>query len=1146
MPPAQFKNRSSFLIMTPVAMDLTQENIREYQVCHTFDRDFINCLNRLHRQYGDDVFEVLGIANRNLDIARFSEEFFSKASANVADVSVDDNANVSEKNISHYESESTKALQKLNSLATMYLWVKKCFSKKDADTALERFLSGDIFINDMTKFNFPYSYYQETPILIRVNKGLPKFLSMRKLFEAYKHKVIILPDREVIEFKDLWKDVDDFQFYTYTPKKSGVGFRYLTRNGDISNNPLKENVKKKMFFEIWDGDRGWVELYRILRHKRHNRMVAYQTSKGDFSIVTEDHPVVLEDNVTTKLARDLQIGDVIKEQSQYSPDSFEKESVHVPTDLAYLVGFLLGDGNISRSQFYYAGSELDEDSLIIKMDKLRNIFYIYQKDIKEHKIYRVIKNTFSDIDITLVKPSAKRYNSLSKKPLSKKPSRLAFNSRALMSLYLKYFDLDQDVNSWLKSIPSNIMSWTKCAQQSFVAGLIDSEGTIAKTNSCNLRCASYNIISILSEVLTNLGIKHNKRLAAASGDKKLKEIGFDFLFGIQFMPDSEIFQFSEKYTKKFESYSNLIENYHPQMGNKKGISNSVVKKYVSVENPKIITYHKEDLLEWVYDVTTSSSTFYSNGMRQHNCFSFDLRNLIYEGMSFFSGGFKILPPKRSESYIALMIQSIAFISNQIAGACSFPDFFLIYDHFLRKEYGNKYYENPEHRVKIKNQFQNFIYSVNFPFRGQGQSPFVNLSVMDKGFMGALFSKEGINGQDYVFPDNTKADIESTIELSKFFFEYYTEINSKEGIFTFPVMTLAISKDDKGDFVDPEFVEWVSKENSEKCLGNMYTGVATSYSSCCRLKLDLAKSASLGYTNSFGVGGLSIGSHRCAGINLPRLALLEEKNPGAFEEIMDSLYKILYSHRQLLKHNIQTGTLPLYTTGWINLKRQYSTIGFLGLHEYFLNKGLNIAEESTMLAGVNLLKKIEDKLILWQEKDGDIWNCEQIPGESQCVKLCQLDTLLGYNPNEFLLYSNQYLPLWEESSIYDRFKLQGKFDSHTTGGAILHINVQDNKPLSPVQFKALLEQARTSGTVYFAINLAFSECEEQHYSIGQQETCPVCKKKIVNQYTRVVGYLSKVSAWNKTRRTHDYPKRHFYTNGKLAALKGNPEEKVTEA
>ncbi|MDD3628150.1 MAG: anaerobic ribonucleoside-triphosphate reductase [bacterium] len=181
-----------------------------------------------------------------------------------------------------------------------------------------------------------------------------------------------------------------------------------------------------------------------------------------------------------------------------------------------------------------------------------------------------------------------------------------------------------------------------------------------------------------------------------------------------------------------------------------------------------------------------------------------------------------------------------------------------------------------------------------------------------------------------------------------------------------------------------------------------------------------------------------------------------------------------------------------------------------------------------------------------KRDNTIYNLEFIPGESQAVKLCQLDTLLGYNPKGFTLYSNQYLPLWEETSIYDRFKLQGKFDSHTTGGAILHINVQDSKPLSPIQFKTLLEQARTSGTVYFAINLAFSECKNSHYSTGQQEKCPVCQEEIVNQYTRVVGYLSKVSAWNKTRRTHDYPNRHFYTNGKLAVLGKEETENVKEA
>ncbi len=161
------------------------------------------------------------------------------------------------------------------------------------------------------------------------------------------------------------------------------------------------------------------------------------------------------------------------------------------------------------------------------------------------------------------------------------------------------------------------------------------------------------------------------------------------------------------------------------------------------------------------------------------CFAFDLRNLLMDGMSFFEGNMKINPPKRSESFIALLIQSTAYISNQIAGAASYPDFFVVLDWFYRKEFGENYMENSnkEEMVRIKNQFQNLIYSLNFPFRG-GQSAFTNLSVMDKGFMDSLF-------EGYVFPDFSTPDIESSISLSKMFFEYLTEIHSEEGIFYFP-------------------------------------------------------------------------------------------------------------------------------------------------------------------------------------------------------------------------------------------------------------------------------------------------------------------------------------------------------------------------
>lgn len=345
------------------------------------------------------------------------------------------------------------------------------------------------------------------------------------------------------------------------------------------------------------------------------------------------------------------------------------------------------------------------------------------------------------------------------------------------------------------------------------------------------------------------------------------------------------------------------------------------------------------------------------------CFAFDLRNLLFQGMNFFQGSFQINPPKHSESFIALLIQSTAYISNQITGACSYPDAFVALDWFYRKELGNDYAEKKDKETwkKIKNQFQNLIFSLCFPFRGN-QAAFTNLSVLDMGFLKQLF-------EDYTYPDGSKPHLKSVLELSKAFFDYYTEINGKEGMFTFPVMTLAISLDENGEYLDPDFVDWAAEANCKKSLANIFQSEPTQFSSCCRLRNDIsAASGGLGYQNSFGVGGLSVGSHRVAGLNLARIALLEKDNPDILEEDLDILHAILRAHRHLIKHRAETGSLPLYESGWMDLSRQYSTVGFVGAYEYVVNKGLDIKTEEGVKALTDTLLKVEEAIKKWQERD----------------------------------------------------------------------------------------------------------------------------------------------------------------------------------
>lgn len=511
------------------------------------------------------------------------------------------------------------------------------------------------------------------------------------------------------------------------------------------------------------------------------------------------------------------------------------------------------------------------------------------------------------------------------------------------------------------------------------------------------------------------------------------------------------------------------------------------------------------------------------------CYAFDLRMLLMEGMSFFKGGMKINAPKRSDSFVALLIQTTAFISNQIMGACSYPDCFVAWDWFLRNEHGEDYMqkvragEDNATKKKILDQFQNLIYSFNFPFRSS-QSAFTNLSVMDKGYMKSLFG-------EYYLPDGTLPNLDSAQDLSQLFFEYFDSINGKEGMFTFPVMTLSLSLDPDGNYIDPEFKKWVSKINCKKSFSNVFIGEPDIYSSCCRLSNNIKKAGGLGFQNSFGVGGLSLGSHRVAGLNLARISLLEKETSDILVRDIELLHSILYSHRQLLKDKISKGVMPLYTSEWISLNRQYSTIGITACNQYVANKGLDIKTDEGIECIHKVLKQIEDKIEEWQEKERDehcIYNLENIPAESICVRIANADRVLGYN-TKYKIYSNQYIDLMEDCSVFERFRVQGKLDALTSGGNILHCNIDGEKPLTPEQYEKIIDLARQCKVKYFGINYAYSECEDRHYTIGKNKTCPVCGKPITETWCRVVGFITPKSAFNPVRRDFEFDRRVFYSS-----------------
>jgi ribonucleoside-triphosphate reductase len=281
------------------------------------------------------------------------------------------------------------------------------------------------------------------------------------------------------------------------------------------------------------------------------------------------------------------------------------------------------------------------------------------------------------------------------------------------------------------------------------------------------------------------------------------------------------------------------------------------------------------------------------------------------------------------------------------------------------------------------------------------------------------------------------------------------------------------------------------------------------------------------SNSFGGGGsVSLGSHRVCTINFNRVAL-EAATKEEFYDILDhrieDAAKILKAHKELIKKLEHIGLQPFITNGWININRLFSTFGIMGIYEatklYKEKFGNGTDIEGLFLTFMN------DKVKEYSQKYGIIGNIEQIPGESFSSRLCNADKLIfGEKKVPYMLYANQFVPLWEESTVWDKMDIDGKYNKLITGGGIVHIQIGEK--VTAKQAEKLIKYAVTSGCEHFALNAVYSECENNHNTIGKKDVCPECGAKIIEYRTRVVGFFVPVSSWDKVRREWEFPKRKF--------------------
>lgn len=600
-----------------------------------------------------------------------------------------------------------------------------------------------------------------------------------------------------------------------------------------------------------------------------------------------------------------------------------------------------------------------------------------------------------------------------------------------------------------------------------------------------------------------------------------------------------------------DSNSNYMENINP----------TVYRTHTTNGQMKLLGYHmlwyyakKRYGLEWANKAISMiwDGDFYfhdAHGLRiqMPYCWAFSLDKLVFEGRPY--GSSPNIPPKHKKSFLSQVDKLISDLSKQFAGATAPSDLFLWYSWYLTKwlkeESSARSRDWVAHKELIKEEIiqdmQGLVCLFNEPGRAEGEPPFTNISIYDPIGLKNLFGH-------IIFPDHTKPDFDFIMFIQKTFCEWFSHGDPITGFpYRFPVVTINMTVDYHHDIMNKEFGKWVAHVDRRMGNFNLHFGSKSKIAMCCRYENDL-NDMDLS-PDSFGNGGVNIGSHRVVTPNFVRAAIKSNGNMNKFidycDELIDIAGKLLHIHRvDILQKRIER--TPNYlqffgSVGWFSLDNMFSTIGLTGVYEVCKYMGFDIVDDDGTEFTIDFMSYLSDKITELRDEYECTFNIEEIPGEQACVTLVNKDHIMVNSDNiinsdvrdEFMnckLYSNQYIPLISKADIVTRLDLSGRFMNIITGGGIAHINCEGQIDTDEKMYEIIKFGAK-SGVPHFAICYRFGKCNEHPAVIvGQNKTkCPVCGKPITHTRARVIGYFSDEHNWNPVRQEFDAPYR-FYSDG----------------
>lgn len=442
--------------------------------------------------------------------------------------------------------------------------------------------------------------------------------------------------------------------------------------------------------------------------------------------------------------------------------------------------------------------------------------------------------------------------------------------------------------------------------------------------------------------------------------------------------------------------------------------------------PEVAEQYEKDLKHHIIYTHDEAST----PVLKNYCEAVSLYPLMTEGVGTLDG---VTPfaPNNLDSFCGQFVNAAFLLASQCKGAVAFGSFFVAFNYYCVKEWGDNYYNktdciitsdhcNKKKTIKdaIIQAFQQCVWGINQPAGNRGyQSPFINFSYYDSNYFKALF-------ENFYYPDGTKPKWKAIDYLQRTFMNYLNN-ERLNAVIAMPVETMALLSDGN-DIIDKEYKDFTAEMYAKG--HSFFTYISDNpngLASCCRLRSEIQDNV-FSFTN--GLTGIQTGSCNVITLNLNRILqdwyrqyapnrlldsdkaerkmvavrrLWNTVGSKLFSEylidILDRVYKYHIAYKTMLYDIEDAGMLTSSKAGYIYMKKLYSTIGLNGINEAAEFLGIECSYNEKYKDFCRLITgtiKEQNKLHnIYDKKRPFLFNQEFVPRLSGHIKPLVIDLKL---------------------------------------------------------------------------------------------------------------------------------------------------------